>query len=133
MKAILTILLILTISVSNSQIIGDSLSVILLDNKIDHYVTNDYYYEIIIEGEPATTIFSLYYFNDVIFGVDYVYNDKTNLKQALDSILDSSVRIGYNTFIKANGDIVTIHNDELIMIRNASIIQSRGIFGFNEE
>ena len=133
MKAILTILLILTISTSNSQVIGDSLSVILLDNKIDHYVTNDYYYEIIIEGEPATTIISLYYFNDVIFGVDYVYNDKTSLKQALDSILDSSVRIGYNTFIKANGDIVTIHNDELIMIRNASIIQSRGIFGFNEE
>lgn len=121
------IIFVLATMIVDAQEIGQMFSVIPKSNQIDGYIPHNNYYEVVTMKDSVVRIFNVAYDNELIFGIDYYFHKKDALKPMLESLMEGSEKIAYNMWLNKKGHIVVLHNDDLIIIRDATIIRSKGV------
>lgn len=114
-----------------AQEIGDTATLTKYTKPTIHL--HEIYYEIVLETDSVIRVLNVLYLNDVIFGVDYIYSTEKELKRALKLIIEDAVTIGFNMYLKDDGILVVVQNNDLIMTRDAFIVRSEGISDANKE
>ena len=117
MKKLLTILLIFTASICQSQNIGDKLEY-LLDNKKEFnlvvYRIDDNYFELVSNNDSVIIVYLMDFKRRKVFGIDYLYPDGDRLNTGLKIALNEAYEIGDRVWMVKN-NIIIARETEIIV------------------